>query len=144
MTQRFNPEGCWPQNGRAFNHGVVEPEGRVLHMTGQVAWNNKGTIVGEDDCEVQIRTCFEGVERILDEAGGQLEDIVSLTIYFVNPADLPVIQAVRTEKFAPRCAPASVLIRVSGLVAPGLLVELVPVSVIPEHRFSDPDTRPHV
>lgn len=138
MTVRFNPPTGWPQNGRAFNHGVVAPDGQTLHMTGQVAWNGDGVLVGEDDCENQIRQCFENVEYILEAVGGRLEDVVSLTIYFLNPDDLPSIQKVRAEKFTPDTAPASILIQTPGLVTPELLVELVPVAVIPHDRYHPP------
>lgn len=138
MTTRFNPPTGWPQNGRAFNHGVVEPEGRVLHMTGQVAWDGSGTLIGSGDCEAQIRQCFDNVEHILFAVGGRLEDIVSLTIYFLDRKDLPTIQKVRAEKFAPEVAPASVLIQTPGLVIPELLVELVPIAVIPNNRYRQP------
>lgn len=138
MTLRFNPPSGWPQNGRAFNHGIIAPEGRTLHMTGQVAWDEKGVLVGEGDCEAQIRKCFDNVEAILDAAGGRLEDIVSLTIYFLNRADLPVIQKVRAERLSADTAPASILIQTPGLVVPELLVELVPVAVIPHVRYRDP------
>lgn len=138
MAIRFNPPTGWPQLGRAFNHGVVAPPGRVLHMTGQVAWDGDGRLVGEGDCELQIRQCFDNVEHILAAVGGRFEDIVSLTIYFLNRADLPMIQKVRAEKLAPEIAPASILIQTPGLVVPELLVELVPVAVIPEKRYHDP------
>lgn len=59
MTGRFNPPSGWPQNGPTFNHGVVCGEGRTLHMTGQVAWDRDGKLIGTDDCEKQIRQCFE-------------------------------------------------------------------------------------
>lgn len=138
MTTRFNPPTGWPQFGRAFNHGVVQPDGRVLHVTGQVAWDAKGRVVGEDDCEVQARKCFENVESILRAVGGRFEDIVSLTIYFLRYEDVPVIQRVRAELISPETAPASVLIRVAGLVDPKLLVEVVPIAVIPEDRYHEP------
>ncbi len=138
MTVRFNPPTGWPQNGRAFNHGIVAPEGRTLHMTGQVAWDGGGVLIGEGDCEAQARQCFDNVEHILRAVGGRLEDIVSLTIYFLDPADLPAIQTVRAEKFSADVAPASILIQTPGLVAPGLLVELVPVAVIPFDRYHEP------
>lgn len=138
MTIRYNPPTGWPQNGRAFNHGVIEPEGRRLHMTGQVAWDGDGALVGAGDPEAQVRQCFANVEHILAAAGGRLDDIVSLTIYFLNPADLPVIQRVRAEMFTPPTAPASILIQTPGLVAPELLVELVPSAVIPADRFRAP------
>lgn len=139
MTIRFNPPSGWPQNGRAFNHGVVQPEGRTLHMTGQVAWDGDGNLIGEGDCERQIRQCFDNVEAILDAVGGRLHDIVSLTIYFLDPADLPVIQKVRAERFTAANAPASILIQTPGLVIPELLVELVPIAVVPFSRFQAPD-----
>lgn len=139
MTTRFNPPSGWPRNGRAFNHGVVQPEGRVLHITGQVAWDQDGNLVGEGDAEAQMRKSFDNTARILEAAGGRLDDIVSLTIYFLDRADLPAIQKVRAEHFAPETAPASILIQTPGLVGPELLVELVPIAVIPEERYREPD-----
>jgi enamine deaminase RidA (YjgF/YER057c/UK114 family) len=138
MPMRFNPPTGWPQLGRAFNHGVVQSEGRTVHLTGQVAWDRHGKIVGEADCELQVRQCFDNVENILRAVGGRLEDIVSLTIYFLNRPDLPAIQKVRAEKFSSQSAPASVLIQTPGLVVPELLVELVPIAVVPEDRFHEP------
>ena len=138
MTIRFNPPTGWPQLGRAFNHGIVEPEGKTLRMTGQVAWDGEGNLVGEGDCEAQLRQCFDNVEHILKAVGGRFEDMVSLTIYFLNAKDMPAIQKVRAEKLAPEIAPASILIQTPGLVVPELLVELVPVAVIPFERYHDP------
>ncbi len=135
---RFNPPTGWPRDGRAFNHGVVVEDGVTLHMTGQVAWDAEGRVVGAGDCAEQAEKCFDNVEAILEAVGGRLEDIVSLTIYFVDPVDLPAIQRVRAERLAPETAPASIVIQTPGLVAPELLVELVPVAVIPSERFTTP------
>jgi enamine deaminase RidA (YjgF/YER057c/UK114 family) len=138
MTLRFNPPSSWPQNGRAFNHGIVAGEGHTLHMTGQVAWNGDGVLIGNGDCETQLYQCFENVENILAAIGGRLTDIVSLTIFFMNPDDLPTIQRVRAEKFTPDDAPASILSQTPGLVSPELLVELVPIAIVPNGRYRDP------
>jgi enamine deaminase RidA (YjgF/YER057c/UK114 family) len=107
-------------------------------MTGQVAWDGDGVLIGEGDCEKQIRQCFENVGKVLAAVGGRLADIVSLTIFFLNRDDLPTIQRVRAEKFRPGDAPASILIQTPGLVIPELLVELVPIAVIPNDRYHDP------
>lgn len=107
-------------------------------MTGQVAWDSKGSLIGKGDCEVQIRQCFDNVEAILRAVGGELGDIVSMTIFFLNPEDLPVIQKVRAEKISPGIAPASTILQTPGLVIPELLVELVPVSVVPTSRYHEP------
>ena len=138
MSVRYNPSSGWPRNGRVFNHGVVAPQGRTLYMTGQVAWDSEGRLVGDGDCAAQLRQCFMNVESILAAVGGRLEDIVSLTIFFLDRGDLPVIQKIRAEKFTAETAPASILIQTPGLVVPELLVELVPVAVIPHERFHEP------
>jgi enamine deaminase RidA (YjgF/YER057c/UK114 family) len=138
MTVRFNPPTGWPQLGRAFNHGIIQPDGKTLHVTGQVAWDGEGNLVGNGDCEAQIRQCFDNVEHILAAVGGRFDDMVSLTIFFLNPEDLPAIQKVRAEKLAAETAPASILIQTPGLVAPELLVELVPIAVVPFDRYHDP------
>jgi enamine deaminase RidA (YjgF/YER057c/UK114 family) len=137
-TARFNPAGMWAPHGRAFNQGVVEPEGRVLHMTGQVAWDADSRVIYPGDFEAQVRKCFENVERVLAEVGGALSDLVSLTVYFTDPSQLPIIQKVRAEKLPADTAPVSILIQVPGLVHPDLRVELVPVAVIPFDRYHDP------
>jgi len=138
MTIRFNPSSGWPRNGRAFNHAVVAPEGRVLFITGQVAWDHQGEIVGTGNAGAQMRLCFQNTIKILATVGGTLEDIVDHTIYFVNRADIDVLQQVRTEFFSPETAPASTFIQVRGLIIPEFLVELTPIAVIPHERFIEP------
>ncbi len=138
MTIRYNPPTGWPQLGRPFHHGVVEPEGRVLHMTGQVAWDKDGNVIGKGDCETQARQCFDNVESILTAVGGRLEDIVSLTVFYLDPADMPAIQKVRAERLQLAHGPVSILIQAAGLITPDLLVTVAPIAVVPEDRFHEP------
>ncbi len=138
MTIRYNPPTGWPQLGRPFHHGVVEPQGRVLHVTGQVAWDRDAAVIGKGDCEAQAQHCFDNVDHILRAVGGCLDDIVSLTIFYVDPADMPAIQKVRSERLSLENGPVSILIQAAGLITPELLVEVIPIAVIPEDRFRDP------
>ena len=138
MTYRFNPPGMWQPNGRAFSQGVVRGEGFVVDVTGQVAWDEHGDVVGVGDVEVQMEKAVDNVRLVLEQVGGELADIVSMTIYFLDRADLPAIQRVRSRHFPAETAPASVLIQVPGLVQPELLVELVPIAVVPPSRFVRP------
>jgi enamine deaminase RidA (YjgF/YER057c/UK114 family) len=141
MGYHFNPPGLWASNGRAFNQGVVQPEGTVVHVTGQVAWDENSNIVGPGDAAAQLDKSFDNVRIILNEVGGTLADIVSMTIYFVNRDDLPAIQQSRSNTFPAATAPASILIQAAGLVHPDLLVEVVPIAVIPPGRLQTPTDR---
>ncbi len=91
MTNHFNPPGLWAPNGRAFNQGVIQPEGKVVHVTGQVAWDENSQVVGPGDAGAQLEKSLDNVRIILGEVGGTLADIVSMTIYFLNRDDLPAI-----------------------------------------------------
>ncbi len=95
-------------------------------------------MVGPGDVRAQMVKSIENIEAILREVGGTLEDIVSMTIYFLDRAHLPIIQEVRARYFKAATAPVSILIQVSGLVIPELLIELVPIAVVPPDRYRVP------
>jgi enamine deaminase RidA (YjgF/YER057c/UK114 family) len=138
MADGFNPSGVWAPNGRAFSQGVLQGSGEVVHVTGQVAWDEHDEVVGVGDVEAQMEKSIDNIRLILAAVGGRLDDIVSMTIYFLHREDLPVIQRVRSRYFSPGSAPASVVIQVPGLVLPEFLVELVPIAVVPPRRFVRP------
>jgi enamine deaminase RidA (YjgF/YER057c/UK114 family) len=138
MADGFNPKGIWQPNGRAFSQGVIQGPGEVVHVTGQVAWDEHDRVVGTGDAEAQMEQCIRNVRTVLGEVGGVLDDIVSMTIYFGNRDDLPAIQRVRSRYFTAGSAPVSIVIQAAGFVLPEFLVELVPVAVVPHDRFRRP------
>jgi enamine deaminase RidA (YjgF/YER057c/UK114 family) len=138
MADGFNPSGVWAPGDRAFSQGVIQGDGVVVHVTGQVAWDERSAVVGGGDAAAQMEQAIENVRAILAAVGGVLDDIVSMTIYFVDRADLPAIQRVRARHFTAGTAPTSTLIQVPGLVVPEFLVEVVPLAVVPHSRFRRP------
>jgi enamine deaminase RidA (YjgF/YER057c/UK114 family) len=82
---------------------------------------------------------FENIKTIVAAAGGMLEDLVALTIYFLDRDHLPAIQEVRRKYIQTPGAPASTAIQVAGLVIPELLVEITSVALIPHKRFKRPE-----
>ena len=138
MANGFNPTRTWHPNGRGFSMAVVQHEGRVIHFTGQVAWDENENIVGKGHVRLQTCQCFKNIQAILEAVGGTLNDLVSITTYFTDRSQLPLIQEVRTEFLGPDGAPASTSVMVAGLGHEDFLVELTPVAVIPHDRFIDP------
>lgn len=138
VARGFNPPGTWWPKGRGFSMGVVQQAGRVIHFTGQVAWDEDENLIGKGDVGLQTRQCFRNIQAVLRAAGGTLEDLVSVTTYFTDRSQLPVIQSVRQEFLGTDAAPVSTSVMVAGLGHEDFLVELTPVAVIPEARFIDP------
>ncbi|MGI9506751.1 MAG: RidA family protein [Geminicoccaceae bacterium] len=139
MPIGFEADSVWRARGRGFQMAAMQPEGIVIHLTGQVARDRHEQIVGKGDVEVQTRTCFQNIEALLAEVGGQLGDIISITTYFLDRAHLPVIQKVRNEFLDDKTAPVSTSIMVAGLGHEDFLIELTPIAVIPNQRFRQPD-----
>ena len=117
---------------------AIQPEGQVIHLTGQVAWDENEQIIGIGDIAEQTRCCFENIGRLLASVGGELSDIVSMTTYFTDRSQLPTIQRIRTEYLTADSAPVSTSIMVAGLGHKDFLVELTPIAVIPKERFIPP------
>ncbi|MEM7426618.1 MAG: RidA family protein [Pseudomonadota bacterium] len=138
MPEGFEVSEVWGARGRGFQMAAIQPEGVVVHLTGQVAWDSDENIVGPGDVEAQARMCLQNIQRLLAEVGGTLDDIVSVTTYFTDRAQLPAIQKVRTEFFAAGAEPVSTSVMVAGLGHKDFLVELTPVAVIPAERYRPP------
>ncbi len=138
MKKAIAAHDVWSPRGRGFSMGVVQPEGRVIHFTGQVAWDENEQIVGQGDVAEQTRQCFRNIERVLAAVGGTLDDLVSVTTYFTDRSQLPLIQQVRAEFLDENNAPASTSIMVAGLGHEDFLVELAPIAVVPDTRFTTP------
>lgn len=136
MVQGINPEGMWQPLRRGFAQVVVQPPGRVVHVTGQVAFDADNRVIAPGDALTQARVCFEHCRRALAAVGGSLDDVVSLTVLYVDPADLPAIQQARSEVYTTPNAPVSILYQVAALTNPQLLVEVAPIAVIPDARCS--------
>jgi len=138
MPKGFEDTNVWKARGRGFQMGAIQPRGEVIHLTGQVAWDESEQIVGIGDIEVQTRCCFENIKKLLEVVGGELSDIVSITTYFTDRNQLPAIQKIRSEFLSTDAAPVSTSVMVAGLGHAEFLVELTPVAVIPYDRFKLP------
>ncbi len=135
-----NPTNMWQPKG-PISQGVAAGEGRQIHVTGQIAFDEKRNVVGQCDVSRQMRVCVGHVENILKDFGGGLGDIVSLTIFYTDATQLDQIRDLWAETFdGVGTKPACVMIQVAGLVHPDLLIELIPTAVIPHERFQAPAT----
>ena len=95
----INTPDVWDGHGFPMNQAVVEPDGRRIHLTGQVAWDTACNVLHAGDAAAQTRTALDNIAKVLAVAGGQIDDIVSITTYYVRSEDKDAISAVRAEYF---------------------------------------------
>jgi 2-iminobutanoate/2-iminopropanoate deaminase len=128
-TQISNPNLPAPMRGGAYSSGVEAPAGRTVYVSGQVAFDAEGNVVGEGDIQLQTETVLEHVKTVVEEAGGGMEDIVKVTVFITDMGLYDDIHEVRRRYFE-EPFPASSMVEVSALIDPRLLVEIEAIAVL--------------
>lgn len=127
----LNPDDLFPSQQYGFSQIVTAERGRLVFISGQVAWNENEEFIG-DDLGTQTREALHNVERAMIAAGGTLDDVVSLRIYIRNDqiADDRLVSEALKEFFAEDRLPTATFIGVPSLANEGFLVEIEPIAVI--------------
>ncbi len=126
MIDHITPPDVAP--GFGYSH-VVAATGRLIAISGQVALDESGRLVGPGDPEAQARQVFENLRRCLAAADATFADVVKLTIYVTDLATMAAVRAVRDEYVDTARPPASSAVQVAGLVLPELLLEIDALAV---------------
>ncbi len=125
-----NPAGVPAPLRHYYSNAVVVESGRLLFVSGQVAWDVDGTIVGVGNPTAQARQAFANLGTILAAHGAGFSDVVKVTVYVTSLDWFEDLAAVREELFA-EAPPASAIVQVVALVQPELLVEVEAVAAVP-------------
>ena len=83
-TEITSPKLPAPMRRGAFSSGVEAPAGRTIYVSGQVSMDAAGNIVGEEDIELQTATVLEHVKTVVEEAGGDMQDVVKVTVFITD------------------------------------------------------------
>ena len=118
---------------RGFSHGVVTSGGRTLWLGGQDASDAQGHIVSPGDLVAQLNQVLHNLHAVVHEAGGQMADIVKLTIFVRDRDDYLArhreLGAVWKTYFGDYY-PALALFEVTGFFQKDALIELEGMAVI--------------
>ena len=125
----INPEGMHRPTG--YTHVVEVTAGRPVYISGQVALDGAGELVGPGDVAVQARQVFENLQAALGSVGAGFEQVVKLTFYLVDATQMPAVREVRDRYVDTARPPASTAVEVRRLVRDDLLVEVEAVAILP-------------
>jgi reactive intermediate/imine deaminase len=129
VTANFiNPEAVHHPTG--YTHIVEVTAGRPVYISGQVALDPTGALVGPGDIRAQARQVFDNLQAALQAVGAGFEHVVKLTYYLVDATQLPVVREIRDQYVNTQQPPASTAVEVQRLVRDDLLIEVEAVAVI--------------
>jgi 2-iminobutanoate/2-iminopropanoate deaminase len=125
MLKHQNPKTVAPPFSR-YSHGVEAPaSARWLYVSGQVGVTPEGKVL--DGAEAQIEQAWRNVLSVLEAAGMGPRDLVKVTTFLLDRADLAAARAIR-ERLLQGAEPASTLLIVAGLASPEWRVEIEAVA----------------
>jgi enamine deaminase RidA (YjgF/YER057c/UK114 family) len=106
--------------------------GTLVLVSGQVALDNSGNVVGKDDFRAQVQQVFENLKAAVEAAGGTFDDVIKLNSYLVDlsPSHLAEFREVRDKYVNVKTPPASTAVQVQRLFRPEFLVEIEAVAVV--------------
>src|SRR5437763_16202898 len=114
---------------RGYSQAVVTEGGRTIWLAGQVAGEDSAGRSLAADFDGQVREVFARLGHTLEEAGGRLADIVTMTVFITDARLGDRFTQLRCEIFGDNY-PASALITVAGLARPAMLGEAQGTAVI--------------
>lgn len=129
VIQRMNPPGLSTPTG--YSHIVSAKGGRTIYISGQVAFDAKGQLVGKGDLTAQTKQVFANLDTALKAAGASFNDVVKTNYYLLDASQVQVIREVRSHYFTKEL-PASTLVQVGRLANPDFLVEIEVIAVVAE------------
>lgn len=127
-----NPAGLSRPTG--YTHVTVVTHGKQAHISGQVALDASGNVVGKGDIGAQAEQVYRNLEIALAEIGLDFSHVFKQVTYVVGltPEMLPPVRAARAKRFGDGPFPASTLVGVTALVNPDLLIEVEVIAAVPD------------
>jgi enamine deaminase RidA (YjgF/YER057c/UK114 family) len=132
-VELLNPDGL--PKPEMYRQVGVGSGSRTVFLAGQVARTATGEQVGPGDLAAQVEQAYLNVATALGAVGGSFDDVVKLTLYFVDwSADKLPLLGEGVGRAAARLGVDLVkpvtLLSVSALGEPDLLVEVDAVAVL--------------
>lgn len=116
-----------------YSHVAEVTRGRLILISGQVAQDSNGNIVGAGDMAAQTRQVFENLNTALKAAGASWKDVVKLTSFIVDVSkNIEAYREVRQEYLRGIATPpTSTTVGVPALVRGDYLLEVEAIAVLP-------------
>lgn len=126
--QRIRVPDHLPEPMSQYTDAVLA--GGWLHVSGILAFDKDGKMVGGDDVRQQSERVLQNMGAVLEKAGATFADVVKVNVYLTRIEDRAAVNEMR-QRFFGEARPASTLVEVSRLARPEALIEIDCVARVP-------------
>ncbi|EJQ51264.1 Uncharacterized protein BWINRASL_02487 [Bacillus mycoides] len=124
----INPETMPTTFG--YSHVVeVSNAKRTIYISGRVAINTDGQIVGIDYLATQTRQVFENIKIALETSELNFNDVVKLPFFLTDISQMAIVRGIRDQYIDTKNPPASSAVEVRKLINDNLLIEIEAITV---------------
>ena len=117
-----------------YSQMAVVTGGTTIYIAGQVAVDQSGKLVGENDFRAQVEQVFKNIKAAIESAGGDMSNLVKTNYYCaeaVDPSQISALREVRDKYINTTAPPTSTFVVVKRLARPEYLLEVEAVAVVP-------------
>jgi 2-iminobutanoate/2-iminopropanoate deaminase len=111
---------------------------KMLLISGQVALDQQGNLVGKANFAGQATQVFNNIKNIIEAQGGKINDLVKISIYLTDINQLKTFREIRDQFINTKCPPASTLVQVNHLFRDDVLLEVDATAIIPNNAVYVP------
>ena len=116
----------------SYGYAQAIQAGSTLYISGQLSHDMDANFVGDGDFELQVRTTFANLDRVLQAYGARREHVVQTTLYVKELSQhFDRIAWLHAEYFGGH-RPTSTVLGVAALALPPQLVEIAAVALVPQ------------
>jgi enamine deaminase RidA (YjgF/YER057c/UK114 family) len=105
--------------------------GDVVEVSGTVASDAEGKVVGSGDAYAQTKYIYEKIEEVLKRAGAEMKDVIRVRMFVTDISRWQEYGKAHSESFK-KIKPCNTMVQVSSLIEPDYLVEIEVTAIISE------------
>jgi enamine deaminase RidA (YjgF/YER057c/UK114 family) len=124
--QNFSSGAKWED---AVGYSRVVRVGQIIEVSGTVAVDDNGNVIGRNNPYEQTKFILEKIIRFVEKAGGKKENITRTRIYVTDMFQWEDIGKAHSEFFK-IIKPVTSFVEVKSLIAPEYLVEIEATAIL--------------
>ena len=127
MTERKNISSSSPWE-KIVGYSRAVRIGDIIEVAGTTAMDGNH-VIGKDNLYEQTRFIFQKIEKVLNECGGSLSDVVRTRMYVTDIVGWEDAGRAHAEFFS-HIRPAATMVEVAKLIHPDLLIEVEVTAIL--------------
>jgi 2-iminobutanoate/2-iminopropanoate deaminase len=132
IVKFINPASVYTPKGYTHVAQIDLGTCKMLIISGQVALDNNGNLVGKGDFGRQTEQAFQNIKSIVESSGGNMNNVVKLGYFLLDVGQVQTLRSIRDKFVNIKNPPASTLVQVSKLFRDDILIEIEATAIIPK------------